>query len=224
MDSGRARDLIHEVEEQCELLGTGFIDSLGPAGSEPGARLQRLFDVWRQVTLRRIVDLASAANLMFREGRLVPGCTLTRSVVETVSLHFMVWKKLEADIDHGELSRIHELLMQVVFGRRDKPDWPQKSIQVLTAVDHLDKQFPGFREEYERLCEYAHPGLSGGYGTYCIREGDDMQYRFGENPAGLEMGPWGQIELHRSLLVAGALEGFLEQMRPRLVAVSLGGS
>ena len=210
-----------EVDQLIDRLEACFIDVLEEVGPEAGARSLRLFDVWRQVSLRRIVDLADGAETFFREGRLLPACTLTRSAVETVAVQYAIWKKLSALTDASDFRGIHTLLMSVVFGRRDKgDDWPNKSMNVLTAIDHLDKQFPGFRSEYDRLSEYAHPGLAGGYGMYVRTEGERLRSHFGQNPLRLEMGPWGRSELERALLVAVTFSELLQEVRPRIEALT----
>ena len=217
-DSGH--DDPSEVEELLGRLRRDFVDHFEEIEPKAGIRSLRLFDVWRQVSLRRIVDLAQGAEAFFLEGRLVPGCTLTRSVVEAVALQYTVWKKLTVHTETADLRAAHTLLMSVVFGRRDKgEDWPNKSFNVLTAIDHMDKQFPGFRSEYDRLSEYLHPGLAGGYGIYVRTEGAGLRSYFGLNPSGLEMGPWGRSELERALLAAATFNDLLKEMRPRLVAM-----
>ena len=209
-----------EVEELLGRLRREFVDQFEEMGPGVGARSLRLFDVWRQVSLRRIVDLAEGAEAFFGEGRLVPGCTLTRSVVETVALQYTVWKKLAAHTETADFRGAQSLLMLVVFGRRDKGvDWPNKSVNVLTSIDHLDKQFPGFRSEYGRLSEYLHPGLAGGYGIYVRTEGAGLRSYFGQNPSGLEMGPWGRTELECALWVAATFNDLLKEMRSRLAAM-----
>jgi hypothetical protein len=214
LDSAR---LSSETEVLLSRLRSEFVEGLAGVGQDPQQRLTQLLDVWRQATLRRIVDLASGADNFFRDGRVVPGNTLTRSVVETAAIHYMVWKKLEASIDGSDWSAVHTLLLSAAFGRRDKTDSEQKSIQVLTAIGHLDKAFAGFRSEYDLLCEFAHPGLAGTYGAYARSEGENMQYRFGINPIGMEMGPWGQGQLVHSLLVVVEIDRFLKELRPRFV-------
>jgi len=212
----------HAIEKLLERLKSCFIDELDEIGPDAGKRLLRLFDVWRQVSLRRIVDLADSADVFFHQGRLLPANTLTRSTVETVAVQFAVWKKLDSLTDALNADGIHKLLMSVVFGRRDKgEDWPNKSMQVLTAIDHLEKQFPGFRSEYDRLSEYVHPGLAGGYGMYVRTEGQKFKTYFGQNPLGLEMDPWGRAELHAALMVAVTFNEFLSMTRPRIEALSV---
>lgn len=209
-----------EVEQLFGRLRAYFVDELEEIGANPGARSLHLFDVWRQVSLRRVVDLAESAEAFFLQGRLLPGCTLTRSTVETVAIQYAVWKRLGALTDASDAEGIHSLLMCVVLGRRDKgDDWPTKSMNVLTAIGHLDKQFPGFRCEYDRLSEYVHPGLAGGYGMYVRTDGERLRSYFGQNPLGLEMGPWGRTELERALLVAVTFNELLDEVRPRIEAV-----
>lgn len=217
MASDDLPQLSSETEALLAKLRLEFVGDLPGLGQDPQERLTRLFDVWRQATFRRIVDLASGADAFFREGRLVPGNTLTRSVVETVAIHYMVWKKLHASIEGSDWSAVPALLRSAAFGRRDKTDWAQKSIQVLTAIDQLDKAFAGFKSEYALLCEFAHPGLAGTYGAYTRREGEEMQYRFGINPSEIKMGPWGQSELVCSLVVVVEIDQFLKALRPRFV-------
>lgn len=209
-----------QFEQLVDQLKSCFVDEFEEVGLGAGARTLRLFDVWRQVSLRRTVDLAESAETFFRQGRLLPGCTLTRSAVETVAVQYSVWKKLGALTDATDARGVHSLLKSVVFGRRDKgDDWPTKSMNVLTAIDHLDKQFSGFRSEYDRMSEYVHPGLAGSYGLYVRTEGDRLRSYFGQNPLCLEMAPWGRSELERALLVAVTFNGLLDEIRPRVQVV-----
>ncbi|MCX7100516.1 MAG: hypothetical protein NTX38_03230, partial [Methylobacter sp.] len=94
-----------------------------------------------------------------------------------------------------------------------------KSMNVLTAINHLDKQFPGFRTEYDRLSEYVHPGLAGGYGMYVRREGEGLRSYFGQNPLRLKMDPWGRGGLENALLVAVKYNNLLNDVRPRVQAL-----
>jgi hypothetical protein len=207
-----------EIEELIDCLRRELVNHLGVI--EPGSRqrMLRLYEVWRQISLRRTIDLADGALLFFEKERLVPACTLTRSVVETVAMQYYIYKKLIACTESADIGSFHKLLMSAVFGRRDT-QWPQQSIQVMTAIDHLDKQFPGSRSEYERLCEYAHPNLGGGYGTYARSEGDEMEVHFGSNPQRLPMGSWGKSELQCVLMVATEIDNLLRVFNPRFVAM-----
>src|SRR5882724_2499165 len=86
------QELIEEVKSLLEGFRSEFVDHLEPIHSTPRTRLLQIFEVWRQVNLRRIVDLADAAIPMFEQGRLVPGCTLARGVFETVGIQYYIHK------------------------------------------------------------------------------------------------------------------------------------
>ena len=119
------QDMQSGIEELVGRLRSDFVDFLGEIEPGAGALSLHLFDVWRQVSLRRIVDLAEGAETFFQGERLVPGCTLTRSVLETVAIQYTVWKKLTTHIETVDVRSAHALLRSVVFGRRDKgDDWP----------------------------------------------------------------------------------------------------
>jgi hypothetical protein len=62
-----------QVEQLVDRLKGCFVDEFEAVGPDAGERSLRLFDVWRQVSLRRIVDLAESAEEFFLQGRLLPG-------------------------------------------------------------------------------------------------------------------------------------------------------
>lgn len=213
------QQLSSEIRELIHSLQLKLVTHLDGIENTAQQRLLRLYDVWRQVVLRRTTDTADGALSFFEQQRLVPACILTRSVVETTAVQYYVYQKLTLLTEEANHQSIHKLFMSAVFGRKDQ-EWRHSPIQVLTAIDHLDKKFPGFRSEYDRLCEYAHPNLGGGYGTYVRREGDRFESYFGNNPQGLEMGPWGKIELSIALTVANEIDHQLCLFHPQLVSMA----
>jgi hypothetical protein len=72
----------------------------------PGEKLVRLALIWRQALLYRTVDLASAALSFFKEQRLVPGCTLTRSLYETVAQLNYLHRKVADFIANPDIPKI----------------------------------------------------------------------------------------------------------------------
>ncbi len=178
-----------------DSLKGGFIESLDPVTPTTKNKLIQLFKVWNQVSLRRVVDLAESTQQQFSEGRLVPGCTLTRSLYETVAIRYYVHKKISQFTATNDPESIHNLLGDAVFGNKDLPGIPADPIQVLTALDHLDKEFKVMRLEYNHLCEYAHPNMKGAFATYAHQVVPSLETRFGLNPQGLSMGTWGLSSL-----------------------------
>ena len=196
-DSELFTDVRKIIDEfQCE-----FIEHLEPLHHQTTrSRLLRLYEVWQQIHIRRLVDLADSANKHFNKQRLVPGCILTRALIESVAIQYYAYKKIVEHTNNNDPEPIHKLLIICVFGSRDKSS-SETAIQVLTAIDHLDKEFKIFREVYDHLSEYAHPNLKGGFGSY-VEQKELLETNFGINPAGLEMQNWGLGELHLVLLIA----------------------
>ena len=81
----------------------------------------------------------------------------------------------------------------------------------------MNKEFAGSREEYDRLCEYAHPNMWGCCGTYALQEGENLEAHFGINPKGLNMSTWGLGSLYLILLIAAEINNRLYTLRPEFV-------
>src|SRR6266571_4883911 len=107
--------LLEKVQELIDEFKGELIEHLDPVEQSTKSRLLRIFEVWKQVNLRRVVDLADAAHEMFRQGRLVPACTLTRSVFETVGILYYMHKKLKEYAAKSDPESIHKLMLSAVF-------------------------------------------------------------------------------------------------------------
>jgi hypothetical protein len=114
--------------------------------------------------LHRTADLAGAAIDLYRQRKDLPAFVLTRAVLETFALFYYFIKKLEEAVNSGKVQDVDETLMQLLFGARNADD--AKAINVLTAVDRLDKDVNDIREYYDVLCEIAHPNWMGTFGHY----------------------------------------------------------
>lgn len=214
------QELLEEAKSLLEKLRSEFVDHLEPVHPTPRARLLQIYKVRRQANLRRIVDLADAAILMFEQCRLVPGCTLTRGVFETVGVQYYIHKKMVQYTEKSDPDSIFKLLLSALFGRKDDSSWPEIPIQVLTAIDHMDKEFKVLRGEYDHLCEYAHPNLKGGFGSYVRQEGEELEVHFGTNPLGLDMATWGLVPLRIILIIGVEINNRLCGFYPNFVALA----
>lgn len=54
-------------------------------------------------------------------------------------------------------------------------------INILTMVDRVDKEIPGFRGVYDNLCELSHPNWAGTLGTYTKIDREKLWVDFGKN-------------------------------------------
>jgi hypothetical protein len=203
-DNRNAAEHIASVESSIGHLRQQLVTSIPPFERRPGEKLVRLAAIWREAQLYRMVDLGSASLAMFQEGRLVPGCTLTRSLYETVAqLHYFKLK-LTDFIDNPNIPEIADFAIRMSWGSKERSSHPDP-IQILTALKHLNKEFPGSQDEYFHLCEYAHPNFKGALGTYARIERTSLEVAFGINPQNLPMVAFGLGGLDNILTIAGHL-------------------
>lgn len=130
--------------------------------------------------LHRTADLAGAAIDLYRQRKDLPAFVLTRAVLETFALFYYFIKKLEKAVSSGKVQDVDETLMQLLFGARTVDD--VKAINVLTAVDRLDKDVNDIRKYYDELCEIAHPNWMGTFGHYGKATGSPFTHHFESAP------------------------------------------
>jgi len=70
------------------------------------------------------------------------------------------------------------------------------------------------------LCEYAHPNLKGGCGSYVRQEGEELEVHFGTNPLGLDMATWGLVPLRIILIIGVEINNRLCGFYPNFVALA----
>ena len=120
---------------------------------------------FRELLIHRLSDLADVAIELYESGRLVPAFIITRSVVETTAVAYWLYQKSQEFIEKQDEEAFDEFLMKGMLGSKDGTT-KYESCNVLTAVDRLDKEFPGLRDMYNTLCEFTHPNWSGVMGSY----------------------------------------------------------
>jgi hypothetical protein len=194
---------IESARSVIEFLKGLLVTQLEPYSQRPGEKLIRLLRVWKESNLYRTVDLSSSALTMFEESRLVPGCTLTRSLFETVAQMYYIQKKMKGAIEDQKFEEIHNFVVRGAWGSKDEST-EQEALQVLTAIDHLNKEFGG-KDEYYHLCEYAHPNFKGGLGVYSKIKIPAYDVVFGLNPQELSITTFGLGSLDTILMVAQTL-------------------
>jgi hypothetical protein len=114
----------------------------------------------QEVLIHRISELAQPTAELYDRGRLVPAFVLTRSVVETTALMYVLHRQLKEFLTSHNEDAFDAFLMRALLGSRGKA--PNiEALNVLTTIDHVDNDFAGLRRMYDELCEFTHPNLSG---------------------------------------------------------------
>lgn len=93
--------------------------------------------------------------------------------------------KLDAAVESHEIGDIDNYLMRLLMGSRNNPELPQP-INVMTFVDHVEKDIEGFRQQYDGLSEFAHPNWAGISLLYARPDSVNRWTDFGANIRGTD--------------------------------------
>jgi hypothetical protein len=130
----------------------------------------------------RAHDFAILACELFEGKRVIPGAVITRSLMETTALFYLVQRKTAQAVSARTLVSLDEFLVRCMSGSRlgnGDPDAPS----VLTAVQALDKEpgCDGYAAFYASLCEFAHPNALGSFYAYSSFDSESRAIWFGHN-------------------------------------------
>ena len=176
MTASELRDketLLREVNENAGELRQSLVTSIIPADISPTAKIPFKLRMFRELALHRVSDLSDAACLHYNAGSTIPAFVLTRAAFETMAILHYVNKKVEDAISEGSVDVLGTTAMKVLFGTKDKFT-DIEAVNVLTVIGHLEKDYSGFQEMYEFMCEFAHPNFSGMMPAYARVEGLDL--------------------------------------------------
>lgn len=139
----------------------------------------------REVLSYRIVEFGEVASDLYEAKKRVSAFTLTRQVLETVSMVFWLHQEVKRVVDNKQIGEIDDFLMKSSFGRRDEESL--QAFNILKAVDKMDKKIPHFRDGYNLLSEYVHPNWSGCLGAYSKIDFEEELVYYGRNIRGMPL-------------------------------------
>jgi hypothetical protein len=130
----------------------------------------------------RAHDFAVLACELLERKRVIPGAVITRSLMETTALFYLVYRKTERAVSEGSLVVLDDFLVRCMSGNRlgnGDPDAPS----ILTAIQALDKE-PGcdsYANFYSTFCEFAHSNALGSFYAYSSFDAESRVIWFGHN-------------------------------------------
>jgi len=155
-----------------------------------------------EVLIHRIAELSEVAVELFELKKIVPAIIMTRAVFETTAVLYWLYKSIKHVCATKELGNIDEFFMKSLFGSKNEERLPE-SYNILTAINHTDKDFQGYRNAYNSLSEFAHPNWSGLSGAYSKLNQEKIILELGKE--------LGNIPLSIALpLLLGALTLFID--------------
>jgi hypothetical protein len=81
-------------------------------------------------------------------------------------------------------SELDPTLMRVLLGFKDRDEGQENlpnALNIMTAIDRVERDISGFRKHYDMLSEYAHPNWSGVLGMFAETDHDNMIVDLGLN-------------------------------------------
>lgn len=176
-------DLLEEIRGRLDLVEANL-----PRRIEAGAVFRRTKLPFHTVQCRealawRCAELAREAYDAIQRDRLATGILLTRAVIETVAAQWYLRDRLGKAVSSKKLDQIKTCVNRLLLGSRTSPDMPQ-AINVLDFVDAATKEVEGLRDQFDRLCEFAHPNWAGTSLLYSEPNLETRAVEFGRNVRG----------------------------------------
>lgn len=158
-------EALSEARQLVADIATSLPESVDAASLSLGSKLPFKVISLRELLIHRVAALASPAISLFEGGHHVAAVVLTRALLETVALVFTLQRRLATYAEMFDGAALGEFVTNALLGSRSR-DASHQANNVLTFVDHLNKEVTGFRSTYDALCEYAHPNWSGVLGSF----------------------------------------------------------
>jgi hypothetical protein len=178
-------DLMTEIRGRLELMESS-LPSRVDAMVSPDSKLPFKALLYRASLIWRMAELSRGAFENFEKDRLALAILETRAAVETSAALWYLHAKLDATLKAGAVGDIDDFLMKLSMGSRTDTDILPQAISVLTFVDRMEKDAEGFRQQYDRLSEFAHPNWAGTALLYSKPDPPNLWTDFGANIRGIK--------------------------------------
>jgi hypothetical protein len=169
---------------------------------------------YQQAVLYRVVMLANGSADAWNAGNLLSSILCARALIETVAMAHYFEQRLDTHIEEKDFAALNVLAESVTFATRNKewlkegPPWFE-AINVLTAIDKLDRLAEGVRGHYDRLSERCHPNYLGHYQLFAALDTNTGTVTFSETRSR-------DKHMFLSILAAAMLIEYFEVLMRRL--------
>jgi glutathione-specific gamma-glutamylcyclotransferase len=152
--------LMDEIRGRLELLESNLPRRVDGFAVSQHTKIPFKTLIYRAALMWRMAELSRSAMEHFESSKLTSAIQLTRAAFETSAALWYLRGKLDAAVESQTIGDIGAFLMRLLMGSRNNPDLPQP-INVMTFVEHVEKDIKGFRQQYDGLSEFAHPNWAG---------------------------------------------------------------
>jgi hypothetical protein len=183
MEKKTAPFLLDECRGRVQALESSLPKHLDAMDVSRTAKLPWKALLSRESLSWRMAELARSALESFENDKLVAGVTLARAAVETTAALWYLWGKLAAAVESNVVGDIEDPLMKLGMGiATEPPDTAMpRPVKVGAFFKAVEKDLPGFSQQYGMLSEYAHPNWHGTGLLYCKHDVEQRTTEFGHN-------------------------------------------
>ncbi len=152
----------HWDDEKAVELTSAQLDSMEKSLPEPVAATQLALKTriphtalsLREVLYARMFDISACAFHQLKSGNSIAGIILTRAALETVALIGVFTIRIREYLQDESEEKLDRFLKSSLLGSKDDST-KIEAINILTFIDRVDKENPGFREERFRLRRWS---------------------------------------------------------------------
>jgi hypothetical protein len=210
-----------EARQRVENIRANLPSSISVAALGVRSKAPYLLLCNREALIWRTEELGRCACDVLAKDDVAAGILLTRAVIESTAF---IWRLKEILKDRQKYSPadLHDTLDKMLLGWKNDPAFPQ-AFNILTTINHMDRQFPGVRARYDELSEFAHPNWSGVLGLFSVTDHETYTTQFGrglrrtpsaaKETAGAALTAYLELFEHAYNSISDTLPEFLEELR-----------
>jgi hypothetical protein len=174
-------ELLGDIRSSLATLETSLPKNVDGFALSPTTKMPFKALWFRESLCWRMAQLSRSALECFENKKLASAILLTRASMETCAALWYLSDILESAVEVQAIGETDQRLMKLLLGTKIDTNVLPKAENVLNFVDRVDKKISGFRKQYERLSEFAHPNWSGSVLLFSKPEEKYGIAHFGEN-------------------------------------------
>ncbi|KAB1068813.1 hypothetical protein [Methylobacterium planeticum] len=158
------------IGQACEELAAGRVPVVEARGLLAQSKLAWKASVLEQILRYRLVALTEGTIQEWNSKNILASMVLARTISETSAAILEIHRKALKHLKDKDFRGLNALVEAATFATREK-DWveefPQhKTKSIMTAIQKLDREVPGFEREYDMLSEISHPNSMGHFSFF----------------------------------------------------------
>jgi len=123
------------------------------------------YEMYNEISLHRVIDFTYNFSKSWNDEFIGVCYNSVRSIYENTAYVYDMQIRIQKLIDAEKYEDINDLINNRIFGTTLKDDFPDIT-KIMSVIDTVTKDFPPFRDTYERLSQYCHPNYSAMMGLY----------------------------------------------------------